>query len=37
MDTYLSTQDYKATWTQQEIVNSERRPGKVYSKIRSPK
>lgn len=27
MDTYSSSQDYKATWALQETVNSEKRPG----------
>lgn len=27
MDTYLANQDYKATWSLQETVNSEKRPG----------
>lgn len=27
MDTYLTNQDYKATWALQETVNSEKRPG----------
>lgn len=27
MDTYLSDQDYKATWMLQETINSEKRPG----------